>query len=99
MGNVEDVRKVIQDFVAPDLKALGARIVALEKETKAGFEHAEQLNLERFSSIEKLAAARHEAVMAAIAANQATIMNALEMDKRLLRLENERSKAVEVQPA
>jgi hypothetical protein len=82
MGNVEDVRKVIQDFVAPDLKALEARLTALEKEVKTGFEQ-----------VEKLAALRHETVMTTIAANQATIMNTLDMERRLARLESERGKA------
>jgi hypothetical protein len=117
VGNVEDVRKVIQDFVAPDLKAMTVRIEALEKEmrlrfdrvdersssaekeTKLRFEHVDErfssiekeMNL-RFDYVEKLAAARHETTMATMAANQATIMNTLEMEKRLARLESERNK-------
>ena len=66
MGNVEDSRKVLQDFVAPDLKAIGARLEALEKE----------MNL-RFSAAEQLASIRHETSMAASAAHYASIMNTL----------------------
>ena len=62
MGCVDDVRKVMQDFLAPDLKALAARLEALEREMNAGFaradkkmrtgfEHAEKMNLERFESL------------------------------------------------
>jgi hypothetical protein len=81
MGNVEDFRKVVQDLVAPDLKALEARISALERE----------MNL-RFVSAEQLASSRHETVLAAMAAHHASIMNALEMEKRLARLESERGR-------
>jgi hypothetical protein len=84
MGNVEDVRKVIQDFVAPDMKAISARIDALEK----------GMNL-RFTSAEQMAAARQETVMAAMSAHHASIMNSLEMEKRLARLESERTRLSE----
>lgn len=86
MGSIEDSRKAVQDFLAPDLKALAARLEALEKEMHAGFAHAEKMNLERFSS----AAARHEALLATMAANHASIMSMLEFDKRLTRIESER---------
>jgi len=33
MGVVEDVRKVMQDFLAPELREIGARLEALEKKT------------------------------------------------------------------
>lgn len=103
MGNVEDVRKVIQDFVAPDLKALEARISALEREMKAGFEHSEKVNLERFahaekmnqerfSQLEKQIATNQQTLLNTMSSNQTTIMNYLEMEKRLTRLE-ERGKA------
>jgi hypothetical protein len=99
VGNVEDVRKVIQDFVALDLKALSVRIEALEREMKIRFDHvdtrldhAEKLSLERYSSGEKLATARHETLTATLAANQTALMNTLEMEKRLARLESERNK-------
>ena len=32
MGVVEDSRKIIQDFLAPELRAVGARLEALEKQ-------------------------------------------------------------------
>ncbi len=110
MGNVEDVRKVIQDFVAPDLKALEARLVALEKEMKDRFAHADRVELERFAhaekmnqerfahigekftAVERLIATGQQTTMNTIAANQATIMNALDMERRLARLESERGK-------
>ena len=90
MGSVDDVRKAMQDFLAPDLKALAVRLEALEKEMRAGFAYAEKMEVGRFSSAEKLAAMRQETLLATMAANYANIMNTLEMEKRLTRLESER---------
>jgi len=49
MSVVEDVRQLIQDLVAPDLKAIEARLSALEKkvdenESRAERRHGEVLN-------------------------------------------------------
>ena len=101
MGSIEDSRKAVQDFIAPDLKALAARLEALEKEMHTEFDHAEKkmegqfahaekMSLERFASVEKLAGMRQEALLATIATNHANVMNAVEMEKRLSRLESER---------
>jgi len=128
MGNVEDVRKVIQDFVAPDMKAIAARIEALEKEMGIQFkalrsefdvrftaaDHKvdslknemnvrftsteqriasleKEMNL-RFTAAEQLAASRHENLMNAMSSHHSSIMNSLEMEKRLARLESDRSR-------
>lgn len=77
MGNVEDVRKVIQDFVAPDLKAIGVRLDAVEKEMKDGFAHADKLNLERFAHAEKMNQERFSQMEKLIATGQQTIMNTI----------------------
>ena len=37
MGVIDDTRKLLQDIVTPDLKALGARVEALEKRVDSGF--------------------------------------------------------------
>lgn len=78
MGNVEDVRKLLQDLVAPDLKALSARLDSLEQRVARGFVQSEEV-----------AKARHETVLATIAASNAQVMGALEMEKRLTRLERQ----------
>ena len=57
MGNVEDLRKVIQDFVAPDLKALSARFDGLEKTMNARFDAVDA----RFDAAEKRVDARFDA--------------------------------------
>ena len=55
MSVVEDVRTVIQDFLAPELRELKARVDALEKRMDDRFEHAE-----------RTAQARHDQMMNAI---------------------------------
>jgi hypothetical protein len=76
MGVVEDVRKALQDVVAPDLKAL-------QVEVKEGF-----------ASVDKIAAIRHELVLAELRNAQViaetrheAILKALDIDKRLERVE------------
>jgi hypothetical protein len=49
MSVVEDVRQVIQDFIAPELRALGARMDAYEKVAEA--RHNEILA--RFSTVDE----------------------------------------------
>ena len=62
MSVVEDVRTVVQDFLAPELRELKARVEALEKRMNDRFEHVEQ----RFEQVERSAQARHEQVMFAL---------------------------------
>jgi hypothetical protein len=52
MSVVEDVRKEIQDILAPDIKAIDARLTALNAAIKEGF-----------SAEERVAAARHELIL------------------------------------
>jgi hypothetical protein len=37
MGAIDDTRKLLQDLVTPDLKALSVRVEALEKRVDSGF--------------------------------------------------------------
>ena len=60
MGVVEEVRQVIQDFLAPELRALTARIEALEVKMDSRFE---SLNA-RTSAIEERSSLRHEVLLA-----------------------------------
>ena len=83
MGAVGDVRKVLQDIVAPDLKAL-------QVEVKEGFASVDK----QFASIEKLAAIRHDLLLAELRNAQMisesrheAILKALDIDKRLERVE------------
>jgi hypothetical protein len=76
MGVVDDVRKPLQDVVAPHLKAL-------QVEVKEGF-----------ASVERVAAIRHELLLAELRNAQViaesrheAILKALDIDKRLERVE------------
>lgn len=87
MSVVEDVRKAIQDLVAPDLKALDTTVRALDAAVKEGF-----------AATEKLATVRHELILAELKTFQAienaryeSIMKALDVDRRLERLEAKQS--------
>ncbi|MGA3315720.1 MAG: hypothetical protein ABSC64_04700 [Candidatus Korobacteraceae bacterium] len=43
MGMIDDTRKLLQDLVTPDLKALIARVDALEKRVDSGFSDLKQM--------------------------------------------------------
>jgi outer membrane murein-binding lipoprotein Lpp len=62
MSVVEDVRTVVQDFLAPELRELKARVDALEKRMDDRFKHVD----ERFDHAERTAQARHDLMMNAI---------------------------------
>ena len=89
MGAVEDIRKALQDVVAPDLKAL-------QSEVKGGFASVEK----PFASVERLAAIRHELVLAELRTALAVaesrheaIMKALDIDRRLDRIEARKTRS------
>jgi hypothetical protein len=75
MGIIEDVRKVIQDLVTPDLKAISARVDSLA---------------DRIASLKEIMEANNKALNAKIDSNQATILHSLNIDKRLEALESDR---------
>jgi tetrahydromethanopterin S-methyltransferase subunit G len=49
MGAIEDTRKVVQDFLAPELRELKARLEALEKRMDERFAHVD----DEFTHLEK----------------------------------------------
>jgi hypothetical protein len=55
MSAIDDTRKLLQDFLAPELRELSGRVEALEKQMDA-----------RFESAEKIAAEHHTLTMQAI---------------------------------
>jgi tetrahydromethanopterin S-methyltransferase subunit G len=73
MGAIDDGRKVLQDFLAPELREIKARLEALEKRMD-----------ERFDSAEQLSVQRHDMVMQAIN----SLANFNEVRERLARLES-----------
>lgn len=87
MSVVEDVRKGIQDVLASDIKAIGARLTALDATVKEGF-----------ASAERVAAARHELILAELKTAKTiadsrhdAILRALDIDKRLEKLEGKQA--------
>ncbi|MGD0792128.1 MAG: hypothetical protein ABR920_10190 [Terriglobales bacterium] len=87
MSVVEDMRKVLQDFLAPELRAVHARfeavdvrLDAIEEKMEARFD---SVNI-RFAAIEDIATARHNETMAKIDG----LKSSLELDKRVERLES-----------
>ena len=55
MSVVEDVRTVIQDFLAPELRELKARVEALEDKVDANERRAERRHDEVLSAIRQIA--------------------------------------------
>ncbi len=89
MSVIEDVRKVVQDLVAPDLKAIDARLTGLEKSLNARSDAI----VTKLDALDQISRGRHEALLSALKAlegkvdsNHAAVLHALDIDKRLERL-------------
>lgn len=83
MSVVEDTRKVLQDFLAPELREVRARLDALEKRMDERFD---QVNA-RLDQSDKTASSRHEAITSALI----SLQNYHEVRERLARLESRES--------
>ena len=90
MSVIEDTRKIAQDFLAPELKAIAARLDSLEKR----FEESERRREKfadrvdkRFEEVERNAERRQQEVLAAIG----SLTNYYELKVRLERLESRES--------
>jgi hypothetical protein len=79
MGVIEDTRQLMQDFLAPELRELSARVDAVEK----GMIAFEKRVDARFNAAETLAAERHGQVMQAIA----QLGDIYELRERVTRIE------------
>jgi hypothetical protein len=66
MGAIEDTRKLLQDFPAPELRELTARVDALEARMDARFDTLEKRVDARFDAEGQLAVERHNQTMQAI---------------------------------
>jgi len=60
MSVIEDTRKLLQDFLAPELRELTARVDALEQRMDARFETLEHKVDARFENLEQRMDARFE---------------------------------------
>ena len=72
MSVIEDTRKLLQDFLTPELRELSARVDALEARMDA-----------RFDSAERLASERHSQTMLAIG----RLADVYELRERVTRIE------------
>ena len=87
MRAIEDVRKVMQDVVAPNLKALSAEIKALDKKIDRRVDALEdKLKLTR-----DLILAEMKAMHASLSGELERLNHAIELDRRVEKLENERA--------
>src|SRR5665213_2065368 len=82
MGVIEDVRKVIQDLVAPELKSLAVKLDKIDSESKL-----------RGDLSRDVLSARIDALSAKMDAQYASIMNALDLNRRVESLEREKQSA------
>ncbi len=80
MSAIEDVRSVLDDFLAPELRAVQARFDAIEEKMDTRFDAVKS----RFSAMEDIATARHNEILAKIDG----LKSSLELDKRVGRLES-----------
>jgi hypothetical protein len=87
MSVVEDIRKLLQDIVTPDLKALEAKVAALDRKIDL---RSDALN-DKIDLTRELMLSEIKAVAAMLAATQASLTHSLELDRRLAKMENERS--------
>jgi hypothetical protein len=90
MSAIDDTRKVLQDFLAPELRELKARIEALEvrmsdrfSNVDKRFGHAESFERERFDQAERNAETRHTALIAKIKG----LENYADLRERVVKLE------------
>ena len=79
MSVIEDTRKLLQDFLAPELRELTARMDALEERFEARFKGIDT----RFDAAERLASERHTQLMQAIA----RLADVYELRERIARIE------------
>lgn len=90
MSVVEDVRQAIQDFIAPELRTLAAkfdlvngRIEALEQVMNARFESIDV----KLVALESTIQARTDQRFDALDGKLQTLINSLDVDRRLAKLE------------
>jgi hypothetical protein len=83
MSVIEDTRKLLQDFLAPELRELSARVDALEDRMNARFDSFEKSVDARFDAAERLASERHTQTMQAIG----RLADVYELRERVARIE------------
>jgi hypothetical protein len=96
MGVIDDVRKVIQDLIAPEFQSLSVEVKSADRESKLRDESlAREAKVRGELILAKLETqnAKIEALGAKMDYQYASIMNALNLDRRLEVLEREKQAA------
>ena len=78
MGMIDDIRKLLQDLISPEFKALQAQVKANDDASK-----------QRDDALSAKMDRKFEMVIAKMDANHATILNALNIDKRVEAIERQ----------
>jgi hypothetical protein len=93
-GMVDDTRKLLQDFLTPELKARQEQVKALDTSTRLGFTSLEKTIDARLSALETAIGANKDIVLAQVRSlegkvdsNHASVLNTLNIEKRLEQLE------------
>ena len=98
MGAIDDVCKVMQDVIAPDLKALDARITALDKKLDMHVDALDKKIDMRVDALEEklnltrdLILAEMKVMQASLSAEMERLHHSIELDCRVEKLENDRA--------
>jgi len=78
VGMIDDIRKLLQDLISPEFKALQAQVKANDDASK-----------QRDDALSAKMDRKFEMVIAKMDANHATILNALNIDKRVEAIERQ----------
>ena len=78
MGTTDDIRKLLQDLVTPDLKVIDARLRSIDENSKL-----------RDDALAASFALKVELFLARMDAQHSTVMNALAIDKHFENLERQ----------
>jgi hypothetical protein len=94
MSVIEDTRRLLQDFLAPELRELSARVSSLEERMNARFESLEERMDNRFESLEERMDSRFDAAERIASERYAQTMQAIakladvyELRERVARIE------------
>ena len=84
MSAVDDIRRLLQDLVSPDLKSLQVRVEALDAKMDAGFKTLDsKIDLTR-----DLLLVEMKVMQASMETNIAKLNNSLELERRVAKIEN-----------
>jgi hypothetical protein len=100
MSVIEDVRKVFQDLVAPELKSISVKLDGFERESKLRDENLalesklrDEITQAKIELVRDSLSAKMDALGAKMEAQYASIMNALDLNRRVETLERDKQSA------